>query len=838
MDKYEFNIKIEQMKKLADKGDYETAMKIAGTIDWKRVRNTNLLTLVSMVYEKNEDYQEAKELLLQAFERAPIGKRLLYKLTELAVKEGSIEEAEVYYKEFGMLAPDDSRQYLLRFMILKGKGAPAKQLIHSLEAYTNVELDEKWMYELAQLYSYAGLPDRCVEICDRIMLMFGLGKYVDKAMDLKLQYAPLSTYQIDLVENRDKYEARLRAVQREYGAVGSEDEDPEDGDLEDRYGEAGYYRGHSKEPEPQEEPDDGPLDEDLEDEFVNDEMLDRLFEEDTEDFEDEAEDIFGSSLGDELETSLQEDLVKENLAREVSRLSLEKPELREESKLEQTRVLDDLKTLGWPAVPVPGAMPVPSSEPVIEEELEGLGNSAFACSKSPVQSLSSVPLRQSEDIAGAFAGQGGFGSSGQEAVLEEGGDFGSSGQDVILEEDSSFPQEAKMPEGSGEVAETAEAEVESTLAVPQCQPDNAAGVDAEESSVEGEILQGSGQGMALGESALDGHMMLEPGTPIARPDTPTPPLSGQESGAGIRNGEAELENEAKILLPTHLMIEAGLPEEGLLMAMEALKQIRRETGIKNLVVKITGSKLSKCGVLASAAKLSGKDLVVEQAGDLSLQALDELNQWLSRNEGSLAVILIDSPKQMEIIRLKHSELAGKFIEIKTEQAQAPIRLEQTSAFTEQEPPRPEQVPVRRELLRQEEVRQAEKTKGTESPTESSASKEEHFHEKNPAAPSFSKNREETDNEEMNIDEFAQYACRYAGEIDCSITGKSMLALYERIEIMEEDGIALTRANAESLIEEAADCAEKPSLRKWFKNIFSNKYDKDGLLILKEEHFIY
>ena len=114
MDKYEFNIKVEQLKKLVNKGDYETAMKIADTIDWRRVRNANLLSLVSSVYEKNHEYHEAKEILLIAFERAPIGKRLLYKLTQLALKEGEIQEAEAYYREFCSMAEDDSRQYILR----------------------------------------------------------------------------------------------------------------------------------------------------------------------------------------------------------------------------------------------------------------------------------------------------------------------------------------------------------------------------------------------------------------------------------------------------------------------------------------------------------------------------------------------------------------------------------------------------------------------------------------------------------------------------------------------------------------------------------------------------
>ena len=218
MDKYEFNIKVEQIKKMVSRGDYETAMKIADTIDWRRVRNVNILSMVATIYEKNEEYQEAKDILLLAFERSPIGKRLLFKLAELAIKEGSLQEAEDYYREFCDLAPDDPRQYILRYLILGAKGAPAEQLIHTLEQYCNIELDEKWIYELAELYAEAGMGELCIMTCDKIMLMFGLGKYVEKAMELKIQFAPLTKYQMDLVENRDKYEARLKAVEQEYRA--------------------------------------------------------------------------------------------------------------------------------------------------------------------------------------------------------------------------------------------------------------------------------------------------------------------------------------------------------------------------------------------------------------------------------------------------------------------------------------------------------------------------------------------------------------------------------------------------------------------------------------------
>ena len=229
MDKYEFNIKVEQMRKMVARGDYVTAMKIVDTIDWKKVRNANLLSMVATIYEKNHEYQDAKDILLLAFERAPIGKRLLYKLTDLALKEGNLEEAEAYYREFCDLAGDDPRQHLLRYMILRQMDAPLEQQIHSLEGYTAEELDEKWLYELAERYHEVGDIERCVSTCDKIMLMFGLGKYVDKAMDLKQEYAPLNQYQMDLVENREKYEEKLRAVEQSFEY---DDQDPEDSKAE------------------------------------------------------------------------------------------------------------------------------------------------------------------------------------------------------------------------------------------------------------------------------------------------------------------------------------------------------------------------------------------------------------------------------------------------------------------------------------------------------------------------------------------------------------------------------------------------------------------------------
>ena len=191
MDKYEFSIKAEQIKKLIGQEDYKTAMQIADTIDWNRVRSVNLLSSIAEIYEKNGEYEEAKDILLLAFERAPVGKRFLYKLSELSLSSGSIDDAVEFYHEFLDVSPEDPRKYLLQYMILKAKGARASQLLGPLENYTETELEEQWLYELAKLYGEAGREDDCVRICDKMILLFGMGKYVDKAMDLKLHYRPV-----------------------------------------------------------------------------------------------------------------------------------------------------------------------------------------------------------------------------------------------------------------------------------------------------------------------------------------------------------------------------------------------------------------------------------------------------------------------------------------------------------------------------------------------------------------------------------------------------------------------------------------------------------------------
>ena len=703
MDKYEFNLRIDQIKKKIASEDFETAMKIADTIDWRRVRNINILSMVSGVYEKNGEYQEAKDILLLAFERAPMGKRLLYKLAELAIKEGSPDEAEDYYREFCELAPEDPRQYILRYLILGAKGAPVEQLIHTLEQYCNVELDEKWLYELAELYNAAHMEQLCVMTCDKIMLMFGTGKYVDKAIDLKVQYAPLTDYQMDLVENKDKYEARLKAVETEYNKKKPMvlPIDEEDAQAEQEAEDAYVYQqeaAYTKEPEPEEK--------------VLEEQPETVFD----DEETGEEEAFSNAV--------------------------QEPEEEQELSCEEEESEAD-------------------SEPEVSSEPEVVS--------------------------------------------------GSSKEDETLR------------------AQLHEAEAQEDLAKEMSRLAEEHGYSEETQAAQTQVL------------ADIRHLKKGP----------------MYSGSN------------------HLMIEADEPEKGFELAVKTLKRIHQETGAKNQAAKITGARLNNRGIFTLSDKLTGKDLIIEQAGDMNESILQELNQLMARDETGMSVVLIDTAERLEELHKTYPGLAKRFecigTSVKEQEKEAEPDNRPVCAVRLHEAPA-SAAPVRmKKMVEQEAI----ETKGNVLPSrpayQAAFHPSETEEEKRPAAPSekagetreavqaakpaAAKRRQviplvpelpvqtekepdlEEPEQEMDIDEFAKYACEYAGSIDCSISGKSMLALYERIEIMEEDGEKLTKAAAEALIEEAADKAENPSLFKKMTGLFSSKYDKAGLLILKEEHFI-
>ena len=746
MDKYEFNIKVEQIKKLVNKGDFETAMKIADTIDWRRVRSTSLLTMISQIYEKNAEYQDAKDILLLAYERAPLGKGLLYKLTDLALRENNIQEAEAYYREFCELSGDDPRQYLLRFLILEAKDAPLEQQINSLERYCQEELDEKWLYHLAELYHQANQADDCVRICDKIMLMFGLGKYVDKAMELKLQYAPLTKYQMDLVENREKYEEKLRAVEEEYKNGTYRKPEPEGEYLDTDEPEA------ELDDEPENEPEGQPEQAEPEEKAGKPKAETKPADEKVE----------KAALDEDVVASLHEAQAEEALAKEVSKI---KPYDEEEGASEgETRVFRNVRDL----------------EPAEAEE------------KSE-----EAPIHEFEE---------------EEETIVEDWDFEPEEEEEEVKESNHLMIEAEDP--------------------------------------------AAGLAMAL-DSLKKIHRELGTKHPVAK-------ISGANlSHRGIASVAERL--AGKDLVVEHA---ADLDE----LTVEELEELMTQDETGMVVVLIdTQARLEQMHraypALAVRFQYIGCENQKDDAAKLAQAREEELKRQQAQQEAE-AARKRQAEREAEIRRQ-----AEKEAEEKRRQQEAAARREdeerakaeaQALAAKEAEEARKAEEDRRLAERQREGLRRQEEARRDDEPEYED---EEERYEKDEYEPeddyarggyrddykddykdSYKDEREDDEysnypedepeekpskkSGDMDVEEFVQYACKYASEIDCSISGKSMLALYERAEMMEEDGEPLTKTSAEDLIEEAADKAEKKS----FSGLFSSKYDKDGLLILKEKHF--
>ena len=698
MDKYEFNIKAEQMRKMAEQGDYKTAMQIADTIDWRRVRNANLLSYVADIYEHNSEYEEAKDILLLAFERAPVGKRFLYKLAEISVKAGDLQDAQEFYHEFCEMSPDDSRQFLLRYLILKAKGASTEQLIAPLEEYTSLEVDEEWLYTLAKLYSEAGCEDACVRTCDKIILLFGLGQYVDKAMELKLQYRSLSKEQMDLVENRSKYEEKLRKVSEEFADT--------DGNL----------------------------------------------------------------------VEAQSPFVKAEVDAELA----------------------------------------------AETQSEGTTDTI------------TTPLSDDEQL-----------SSEENATI--------------------YQKSAEVDAGDQHAYTTAAAAV-STAAVsdPTVVPSASAPSTAQTS--DHDIQSAAADAMEAIQSAV--HK--------------------------IPQKEEELHNY-------HMIIEAKTRADGLKIAIDEIKYFHDLYGFNFKVAKTDATRLNERGFAAFVPKIAGKDLIVENAGALTYDVVDEIGDYIDTLTDSSSVVLVDVMDHFDRMAedrplfIKKFDLVSDIEEEEDElvedvdldapvQADSAVENGETAAsmtvqqpssgasFSEYRTP----VPLHETENRGAEVDSSDKYVDTSAvdmtaaaSTVDSAYAESQKNQVESAADTVDSPAETADADgydeealaeeeadaagnaaaqpeeqlpgdyyqEMSVEDFANYAQQYAREIDCVLVGKTVLALYERIEMMQEDGVELTKESAEELIEEAADKAEAPSLGKKLTGMFHPKYDKENRLILREDNFI-
>lgn len=868
MDKYEFNYKVDQLKKMVKQGEYETAMRIADSINWRRVHNTSLLSMVSEVYEKNGEYAEAKAVLELAFERSSKGQRILYKLTILSLKADNLEDAEEYYKEFYNEFPEDARNYVLRYLILKEKGAHVDQMILTLEKYVELELNEEWMYELAELYHIAGRSEDCIKTCDNIMLMFGLGQYVDKAIELKTikEGVPLTEHQIGLMQNRDKYDERFKeistedllsenfamneTVQASQGGgqdVGNEVQSSEQYYSPDYDDTSKMMQGnqeyHPQEPqfgEPSQFVPASPVDD--EDEEVYGRRFIPREEYTGGGYESYDDNPVQSGYMDEVDA--MHDLNEDALNVVINGISQEYDEATDEEIYAQQ------------------AKNVEQADDFVQEEIDDeriLANETVL-SQQEMQDVEEYSEDEDIMIADSETIDMNQIDAGIDYEISEGEMDGSNVNeeqtiaqiDNIVEEEQIGRDIKAMGE---DVKEVEDSEHDKTKILSNIR----AALEARETST---VIYADATAGVESEKIhiVEGDLMIE-------------------------DLDYEEPQESPNVFYKSAFVVVDSLDDALSEAAETLKEIYKVTGEVKPIAKINASKLNTRGVFASAERIGEKDLIIEGASDLDEQAVTELLELATRTDKSL--IFVDTAEGIAYLKESYpqlGEICGKdtanllmeeddFEDVSdiilqddntTAARTSTVVMETTKHIatgnsdveeaTESDAASYDDAAEEDESLLDTDVSMSDPehhvtsanvqktvTKAREPKIfrgeDSSRSMDESEESEEDLQEEMEEEPDASMLEEMDIEAFVEYADNYATKIDCIITGNGINALFERAEIMEEDGILLNKLNAEALIEEVADRAERPGLLRRIASFFAKKYDKNGLLILKEEHFI-
>ena len=913
MDKYEFNLKMDQLKKLIGEEDYTTALKIVHSIDWNRVRNTNLLTSAATVYEKNDLLQESKDMLILAFERAPVGKHLLFKLTELSCRTGDLDEAEDYYREFRAADSTDIGNYTLQYMILKARHAPYERQLMPLERYCEVDPDERWLYELANVYEHANRTEDCVRVCDRLALLYGGSKYGLKALRLKSRYANLTDAQRNILYPRSVPMPAETEVQG-YGY---------DGETSDYTGRA-----------------EGTAD------------VGYMPQGGAESYSDDAADAFGYSNVNANSVAYGYDNNTYGNGNSYGDAGNNGYGFNDSNANAYTGNVQPLyadadnmpqESYGYAATPQAGIYDDRAySAPSQQSELPGYADENDAMTEQTNDELAArrsdalaaerytgededfdnyVRMRATDEGRPATASVEFI--DGEPSIQEYPRPDESDGTQMAFDFGGTVPTVVDEPESretlaADSIAQQHQTETPAPVAQAASTVSNAGATAQQTAANIGAQAAGAGaaavntdageaaaQAAATGVSQAldaaasaaqaassvqpvqsvaytqgaqtqaapvqDSHFQPQP-APAAAQSTPaaTQPQQPQPAQASpMQPAQSQRPlvpyHQLKSATPVkslHMIVEADNAADGLAIAVDELKNLHEEQNISHESVKTSADKLNKIGINAAIIdRVSGRDFVIEHAGALSKENIDSLYTFICQDKTGAIVVLIDTPDGLDRIEELKPELfdiCDYISDVDNDDAEGSVSrdvkvlngvsLRQTAPSAEDDADvsydgEDEDEPYDEEQDEEtgDESDYGEGSQGAALMDEDRKPTPVKRSNGKVSAERYNNIREvkpERADHQMEIEDFAQYCAQYAASIDCSITGTSMLALYERIELMEENDIPLTKTNAEQLIEEAADRAEKPPLGKRITGMFKSKYDKNGLLILKEEDFIY
>lgn len=641
MDKYEYQLKTEHIRQVAARKEYGEAAKLCDTIDWTKIRDVKMLTLAADVYTAVGEYEKAIDILQQAYEYAAMGRRIVYRLTELALKADSYDDAKNYFEEFCRIAPNDQGRYILLYKMARYQKATLDEKIKILEAYKREDFDEKWAYELAVLYAMNNEKDKCIQLCDDIILWFGLGKYVEKALSLKSQFAPLTQAQKEKAqkfadkkaqeeneklqkkqEEQEKKEsqaelAKKAAAQEKISKWQEEQEKAYQAEQEAAKKEAKAREEEQKALLEREEKLRKQREEELE-------AVERLKK--AQRLEHARQSVVTSDMNEimaVIQRAKQEDAqneLQDELAKQVQQVQ----QLAEEKDLE---LVSDIHS----DVEEKEKLQVPEDLSYIQDEIsEG---------KTSENEISDTETADTETVNTETAEKTSDSENADETVWFE----------------AYHPEEEpQISEWAAPVAETVEVEPEEEVQEEiQEEP---------EEEIQEEIQEEPEEEI---QEEIQEEFVEEPEEEVQEEIQEEPEEKPEQESAESRqvemtaNGGLPIVNPEDMSRVWHFAIQAMPDEDDIELALEYLEELaeRSSRAVPRSVVKITGQKLNQKGLVKSIDKLLGKTILIEDAADMNERVINEFCKIIDPTDRSLLVVFIDTPASIRHLLIDYPQLA-------------------------------------------------------------------------------------------------------------------------------------------------------------------------------------
>ena len=778
MDKYEYQLKTEHIRQVAARKEYGEAAKLCDTIDWTKIRDVKMLTLAADVYTAVGEYEKAIDILQQAYEYAAMGRRIVYRLTELALKADSYDDAKNYFEEFCRIAPNDQGRYILLYKMARYQKATLDEKIKILEAYKREDFDEKWAYELAVLYAMNNEKDKCIQLCDDIILWFGLGKYVEKALSLKSQFAPLTPAQKEKVqkfadkkaqeeneklqkkqEEQEKKEsqaelAKKAAAQEKISKWQEEQEKAYQAEQEAAKKEAKAREDEQKALLEREEKLRKQREEELEavERLKKEQRLEHARQSVVTSDMNEIMAVIQRAKQEDAQNELQDELAKQ--VQQVQQLAGEKDlELVSEipSDVEEKEKLQVSEDISYMQDEI-------SEDETTESEVLDDETSENETTESEVLD-DETSENETSDVETANT------ETSEKTSDSENTD------EAVWFEAYKPEEEPQISEWAAPVAETVEVEPEEEVQEePEKEPEEEETQEVvqeelekepEEEETQEEIQEEFEKDPEEAETQEEIQEEPEEEEPQEEFEEEPEEKDAQEESAESRQPDMTANSGLPIVNPEdmsrvwHFAIQAMPDEDDIELALEYLEELaeRSSRAVPRSVVKITGQKLNQKGLVKSIDKLLGKTILIEDAADMNERVINEFCKIIDPTDRSLLVVFIDTPASIRHLLIDYPQLAQVV----------------TAQFVR---------------------------------------------------------------ETYSVTELLEYARGYADREDSVFDKSGELALMERLKVIAGNQERNKKRIVEMIVNNAIEKAEKKSMRK----LFQSKYDKRGCLILRDKDF--